>query len=245
MLALAFMALPQPWRQATLTPFRFAVEADYDPAPAVSRLWALGRAWMAGDGLLTGSRTVAGGEPGEVLPVLAGGLPDPSGQEDNPASLGDTGAPSPGPEPATPEPAGAAPSWRRPVEGRVISWYGWRVRTGGPREWHAGLDFMGREGEGVRAAAAGVVGKVGEEPAGLGRFLVIDHGGGWESFYAHADEILVARGQQVSAGQLVATIGLSGKTTAPHLYWEIRRVGRAVDPAPLLGLTGQGRGARP
>lgn len=130
-----------------------------------------------------------------------------------------------------------APVLLRPVPpGPVLSGYGWRTGRDGRQEFHAGVDLAARQGEPVRAAATGVVKAVGEEPAGYGRYVILDHGEGWETLYAHNDRILVAAGRQVRRGQAIARAGRTGNATAPHVHLEVRLAGSPVDPLPYLGL---------
>lgn len=132
----------------------------------------------------------------------------------------------------------ARPRFAPPVSGaRVSSGFGWRVRDGRP-EFHAGLDLEAGEGTPVRALAPGVVRRVGDDPRGYGRYVVIAHGGGWETLYAHDAEVEVAAGEPVRRGQVIARVGRTGNATSPHLHLEVRLRGRPLDPAPLLGLAG-------
>lgn len=138
-------------------------------------------------------------------------------------------------------PAGGAdvpvPSFTSPVPpGRILSWFGWRVGADGRQEHHPGVDLEARRGEAVRAPLPGVVSKVGNDPAGYGRYVILSHGDGWETLYAHNDRILVASGQEVRQGQPIARVGQTGNATAPHVHVEVRLAGTPVDPAPYLGL---------
>lgn len=127
-----------------------------------------------------------------------------------------------------------APALTLPVPARATSGFGWRVGDGGRREFHAGADLPADEGQVVLAAADGVVERVAEEPAGYGRFLVIDHRNGWETLYAHLSGVLVAEGDPVRRGQPVARAGRTGNATRPHLHLELRFRGEAVDPLPYF-----------
>lgn len=123
----------------------------------------------------------------------------------------------------------------RPVEsGWISSRYGKRIDpiTGVPA-WHSGIDFAGRRGSAVLAVAAGVVVVTGSQK-GLGRYIDLDHGNGWKTRYAHLEEIRVATGDIVERGQTIATMGSSGRSTGPHLHFEVRRDGRQVNPAVAL-----------
>jgi murein DD-endopeptidase MepM/ murein hydrolase activator NlpD len=109
---------------------------------------------------------------------------------------------------------------------------------------HTGLDLIVTEGTPVLAAATGTVRLV-DEVSGYGLTVVVDHGGGWQTLYAHLFELAVKPGERVSAGQPLGRVGDSGRATTPHLHFEVRqrREGRviALDPAPLLTSPGTGR----
>lgn len=125
----------------------------------------------------------------------------------------------------------------RPVPpGEVLSWFGWRVGGDGRQEYHTGVDLAAPMGEAVRAAADGRAKAVGDDPSGYGRYVIVSHGGGWETLYAHNSRLLVTPGQQVRRGQAIARVGQTGNATAPHVHLEVRLGGTAVDPAPYLGL---------
>ncbi len=117
-----------------------------------------------------------------------------------------------------------------PADGPVTSTFG--RRRGG---WHRGIDIKGERGAPVQAAAAGVVIASGVEPR-YGRVVKLEHEHGFVTIYAHNTENLVEVGDRVRAGQLIATIGKSGRATAHHVHFEIRRDGRAYNPLYLLPL---------
>ena len=126
----------------------------------------------------------------------------------------------------------------RPVPGEVTSQFGMRkdpMRSGRGRrrERHAGLDLDAKMGTPVAAAGAGVIVRAGHE-GGYGRMVVIDHGNGVETRYAHLSRIVVRRGQQVFAGQLLGKAGATGRATGVHLHFEIRVTGRPLDPAEIV-----------
>jgi len=99
--------------------------------------------------------------------------------------------------------------------------------------FHSGLDLAAPIGSPVRAAASGRA-QVRLDPAGYGLYVVLDAGDGTTTLYAHLESTEVANGQWVSAGSQVGQVGVSGLTTGPHLHFEVRRAGRAIDPLPLL-----------
>jgi murein DD-endopeptidase MepM/ murein hydrolase activator NlpD len=100
-------------------------------------------------------------------------------------------------------------------------------------EAHSGLDIAVPEGSPIRATGGGVVRRAGEDPE-YGLFVLLTHTGGYESMYGHASRLLVQPGDTVAAGEVVALSGSTGRSTAPHLHFEILREGRAVDPRTLV-----------
>lgn len=126
----------------------------------------------------------------------------------------------------------ALPS-RLPVRGALNSPFGPRLSpwTGQP-EFHAGIDLAAKAGTPVKAAGAGVVRFAGTAD-GYGRHVVIEHGAGLESRYGHLQKIGVAHGQRVERGQLIGLTGNTGRSTAPHLHYEVLVDGRPVDPRRL------------
>jgi murein DD-endopeptidase MepM/ murein hydrolase activator NlpD len=116
-----------------------------------------------------------------------------------------------------------------PIVGEVTSAF----ETPGVRPGHEGIDIDGVMGEEVGAAAAGKVLWTGNE-RGYGEMVILDHGGGLSTAYAHASEILVEVGETVNAGEPVALVGDSGNARGAHLHFEVRRNGLPVDPLPFL-----------
>jgi len=104
------------------------------------------------------------------------------------------------------------------------------VDAGTSDEVHAGLDIAVPNGTPIRAAGGGVVARAGEDPE-YGLFAQIDHPDGYQSMYGHASRILVSVGDSVRAGQVIGLSGSTGRSTAPHLHFEILRGGRSIDPA--------------
>ncbi len=98
---------------------------------------------------------------------------------------------------------------------------------------HAGLDIAVPSDSYIRAAGAGRVLRVGEDPV-YGLFVVLEHGEGYQSVYAHASELLVGRGDMVVKDQVIALTGSTGQSTAPHLHFEILLDGIPVDPLSIL-----------
>lgn len=106
----------------------------------------------------------------------------------------------------------------------------------GPRDGrqHLGIDLVVPQGTPVRAACDGVVAYAGTKLRGYGRLLIVKHGGGLSTVYAHNRELLVREGAAVARGQIIALSGATGHVTAPHLHFEVRVDGAAIDPVPLL-----------
>lgn len=98
---------------------------------------------------------------------------------------------------------------------------------------HTGLDIAVPTDSYIRAAGAGIVVDVGDDPV-YGRFVIIDHGDGYTSVYGHASLTLVTAGQQVRQDEVIALSGSTGRSTAPHLHFEILKNGEAVDPLTLV-----------
>ena len=100
-------------------------------------------------------------------------------------------------------------------------------------EPHVGIDLAAADGAPVRATADGVVEQRGEDRQ-YGRFLLLRHGQGYQSYYGHLKDWEVARDDSVQTGKIVGWVGTTGKTTAPHLHFEIRKDGQRIDPASIL-----------
>lgn len=117
-----------------------------------------------------------------------------------------------------------------PVGGPVTSPFGWRIHPiFGDRRLHTGIDLGSAAGASIHAAGNGTVILAGNW-GGYGRTVVIDHGGGLSSLYAHQSSIAVSEGQRVLAGDVIGYIGCTGFCTGPHLHFEVREVGAPVDP---------------
>jgi murein DD-endopeptidase MepM/ murein hydrolase activator NlpD len=103
---------------------------------------------------------------------------------------------------------------------------------------HAGVDIRGSAGQDILAARDGVVAFGGPTRTGYGSMVVLDHGDGVQTLYAHAQKVLVHPGEAVHRGQRIALLGRTGNATTEHCHFEIRLENRAVDPMPfLLGTT--------
>ena len=125
---------------------------------------------------------------------------------------------------------------RRPVDGGIELMSGFGVRadpfTGAPA-MHTGLDLHGDTGDPVRATADGTVSAAGRS-GGYGRMVDIDHGHGLTTRYGHLSSIEVHVGQSIRSGQIIGRIGSTGRSTGPHLHYETRLRGEAVDPQKFL-----------
>jgi murein DD-endopeptidase MepM/ murein hydrolase activator NlpD len=117
-----------------------------------------------------------------------------------------------------------------PVEGPISSLFGRRRNA-----WHRGIDIKAEPGSVIFAAAAGLVVTSAVEPR-YGRVVKIEHDDGFVTVYAHNEENLVESGVRIAAGDPIATIGRTGRATAPHLHFEIRRNGAVYNPLYLLPL---------
>jgi murein DD-endopeptidase MepM/ murein hydrolase activator NlpD len=117
-----------------------------------------------------------------------------------------------------------------PVMGWVTSGFGFRTNPfTGLTQMHEGLDISNRVGTPVVAPANGIVSDVGNDNA-VGKMVVIFHGFGMTSRYGHLNKVFVKIGQSVKRGDKIAEIGMSGKTTGPHLHYEVRLNGISVNP---------------
>ena len=123
----------------------------------------------------------------------------------------------------------------RPIKkGWLSSRYGKRTDPfTGRIAWHEGVDFAGKDGSDVIAVAAGVVTWAGPR-YGYGLLVEVDHGGGYTTRYAHNKKALVKPGDIVSKGQVLSLMGSSGRSTGPHVHYEVRHRGRSVDPAKFI-----------
>jgi len=123
----------------------------------------------------------------------------------------------------------------RPIrKGWLSSYYGYRSDPfTGKRAWHAGVDFAGKEGSDIVSVAGGVV-TYARERYGYGMMVEVSHGGGLTTRYAHCREIIVAVGDVVQKGQPLAYMGSTGRSTGPHVHFEVRKNGRPTDPARFI-----------
>ena len=123
----------------------------------------------------------------------------------------------------------------RPVEkGWMSSRFGARIDPiTGKRAWHTGVDFAGKEGSNIIAVAAGVVVYSGSR-SGYGEVVEINHGSGFTTLYGHHKKNMVKVGDIVKKGQVVGLMGSSGRSTGPHVHFEVYKHGRIVDPSSYI-----------
>jgi murein DD-endopeptidase MepM/ murein hydrolase activator NlpD len=146
------------------------------------------------------------------------------------AKLGADGVAGPATYAALRRPPARSPiSFRRPVRAPVGDRFG-------PRDnrFHTGIDFTAWSGVNVRSAASGRVVFAGWHSGGYGYLVTLGHGNGVRTMYAHLSAVLVHRGQRIPAGVRLGRVGATGHAFGPHLHFEVRVRGAAVDPLPAL-----------
>jgi len=147
--------------------------------------------------------------PGDSLDSLEAAQPVEKDGEDDPQSL---------------------PPLQYPVQGQVSSGFGWREDPfTGEQAWHAGIDFAVEEGTPVKAGWPGEV-VFADKDGGYGNKVILEHPNGWKTVYAHNSENLVQEGDRVDQGQEIARSGNTGRSTGPHLHFEVRQGDMAWDP---------------
>jgi len=128
----------------------------------------------------------------------------------------------------------ALPSGRPVNKGWISSAYGKRIDPiSGKRRLHHGVDFAGKVGTPVHAVAAGVVVESGEASA-YGNRIEIKHADGYTTVYAHNQKNLVKVGSMVAKGDVIALLGNTGRSTGPHVHFEVRKQGKVVNPARFI-----------
>ncbi|MBX7200626.1 MAG: M23 family metallopeptidase, partial [Rhodospirillaceae bacterium] len=156
--------------------------------------------------------------PQPVAPALSPEAP----RETNVASL-------PPQRPAVPaSTSGAQFTW--PVNGAILARFG----AAGKGLHNDGINIAAPAGTQVRAAGNGVVAYAGNELKGFGNLLLIKHADGWTTAYAHNDKLLVAKGDTVVQGQVIAVVGRTGNVDRPQLHFEVRKGTQAMDPMAYL-----------
>ncbi len=131
--------------------------------------------------------------------------------------------------------AAVHPQGRPVLDGFISSYFGERTDPfTGRAEFHKGVDFAGIEGAPVIAVAAGVVTWAGSRD-GYGTLVEINHGNGYVTRYAHNERVLVKVGETVTRGQTIALMGSTGRSTGPHVHFEVLHNGRQVNPLSFVG----------
>ncbi len=122
-----------------------------------------------------------------------------------------------------------------PVSGFFSDGFGWRRDPiDGAREFHKGVDIVASTGTPVRASADGLVTTAGRM-AGYGATIQVVHGFGMSTRYGHLSRVMVTPGQRVKRGEVIGLVGSTGRSTGPHLHYEVFRAGVQVDPRKYLG----------
>jgi len=122
----------------------------------------------------------------------------------------------------------------RPTRGAIVSGFGMRTNPiGGGTGFHAGIDVAVGSGTPIRACRSGTVMIAGWQ-GGYGNTVVIDHGGGMATLYAHQSQVATSVGTKVLAGEVIGYVGSTGNSTGPHLHFEVRIAGNPVDPMPYI-----------
>ncbi len=125
-----------------------------------------------------------------------------------------------------------------PVNGRLIGAFGQRDDPfSGEGEFHKGVDLSAPAGTIVRVTADGIV-TFSDWSNGYGRLVIVDHGGGIETYYAHLSRFFAHAGQGVRRGEVLGAVGSTGRVTAPHLHYEVRIGGAPVNPYRYLATAG-------
>ncbi|GAB6051682.1 M23 family metallopeptidase [Magnetospira thiophila] len=123
-----------------------------------------------------------------------------------------------------------------PVQGPLSGIYGsQRILNGKPKNPHNGVDIAAPRGTPVAACADGVVALVHDDMFYTGKTVMLDHGHGLTSVYIHMDTIQVVDGQRLEKGQILGTVGATGRATGPHLHWGVSLFATPIDPKLLVG----------
>lgn len=124
-----------------------------------------------------------------------------------------------------------------PHIGEMSSHYGYRNNPFGGRstEFHSGMDFKGTIGDPIKATADGII-VLADWKGGYGRTVIIKHDYGYETLYGHLSGLNVMQGQKVTAGDVIGFLGSTGRSTGPHLHYEVRKHGNDVNPEDYINL---------
>lgn len=179
--------------------------------------------------------------------VPSAGLPQPAALDVRRAALDFADVPAadrtlgsslrlPGLDPAAQIDAADADTELPLEEGSITSDFGMRLDPfSGRRRFHRGIDIAAERGAPIKAAASGRVVFSGRQ-GGYGNTVVIEHANGYKTQYAHADSFSVRAGEYVEAGQIVGTVGSTGRSTGPHLHFEVTRNGEHLNPGEIFSL---------
>jgi murein DD-endopeptidase MepM/ murein hydrolase activator NlpD len=203
---------------------------DVELSRTLARQGGLGLARSIERGIDAVAGTAASGEASLVAPSTAAvARPTDGGRASRAAMVWPSAAPQREPEAASQSPI----TLDLPLDARVSSGFGYRADPfHGLQRFHAGLDFAAAYGREVPAAGAGRVVSAGYE-GGYGLSVVVDHGQGVQTRYAHLSSVVVAAGQELAKSEIVGRVGRSGRATGPHLHFEVALDGRKVDPATV------------
>ncbi|MDO9534135.1 MAG: M23 family metallopeptidase [Bacillota bacterium] len=186
-----------------------------DTLEAIARVYQVEPQLISSFNLLEESSQLTSGKN---LVIPGGVVPQPVRRTVQPtllASRGDGEYPQP-------------PVMQWPLKGKITSLFGWRGSS-----FHYGLDIAAPRGRQVNAAASGVVDYAAYK-GGYGLVLIINHGSGWSTLYAHNSSLLAQVGQNVASGQPISLVGATGDATGDHLHLEIIYYNRRLDPLPYL-----------
>ncbi|MEJ5188364.1 M23 family metallopeptidase [Treponema sp. J25] len=121
-----------------------------------------------------------------------------------------------------------------PIKGRISSPYGWREDPfTGDRRFHAAIDIVAPLGTPVPASREGRVAAVGFNMV-YGNYVILSHDGGYQTMYAHLDSVRIQKGQSLSQGAIIGTVGTTGYSTGPHLHFGVFKNGQAINPLSVL-----------
>ena len=114
---------------------------------------------------------------------------------------------------------------------RMASGYGYRIHPiYKTRKMHSGMDFSAKTGTEIYATGDGKISKVRKSRRGYGNHVVIEHGYGYKTLYAHMSKYIVRKGQKVKRGEVIGYVGSTGTSVAPHLHYEVHKDGKKINP---------------
>jgi len=126
-------------------------------------------------------------------------------------------------------------SFIMPTVGEISSPFGWRINpVTGRRQLHKGIDIAAPMKAPILAASEGIVSDVGWDDGGYGNFVELKHPDGSLTLYGHASRVLATKGQEINQGQIIAEVGSTGRSTGPHLHFEVQIDKKVVDPSPYF-----------